>query len=100
MVRAYTETMKAVSQLPSLQVFWAKTDQIRTKLEAGELAVGPANRLQMQASNDLNIAHAQDMSAVAAENDRAGKLRRRRFCKTRTCCVSRPTLTARWRVAW
>ena len=46
------------------QTFWARTDEIRTKLEAGEIAVGAANRLQMQAWEDFRIAQVQAKSAV------------------------------------
>jgi hypothetical protein len=51
------------------QTFWARTDEIRTKLDAGEIAVGAANRLQMQASEDFKIARAQTESTTAAESD-------------------------------
>ena len=59
----------AVGAMPASQTFWARTDEIRTKLEAGEIAVGAANRLQMQAWEDFRIAQAQAKSAVADEID-------------------------------
>ena len=37
--------------------------------EAGEIAVGAANRLQMQAWEDFRIAQAQAKSTAAAESD-------------------------------
>jgi hypothetical protein len=58
----------AVWAMPASQTFWARTDEIRTKLEAGEIAVGAANRLQMQAWEEFRIAQAQAKSA-AAESD-------------------------------
>ena len=51
------------------QTFWARTDEIRTKLEAGEIAVGAANRLQMQAWDAFRIAQGLAKSTVATEND-------------------------------
>jgi hypothetical protein len=59
----------AVGAMPASQIFSARTDEIRTKLEAGEIAVGAANRLQMQAWEDFRIAQAQVKSTVAAESD-------------------------------
>ena len=59
----------AVGAMPASQTFWARTDEIRTKLEAGEIAVGVANRLQMQAWEDFSIARAQAKSAVADQID-------------------------------
>ena len=59
----------AVGAMPASQTFWARTDEIRTKLEAGEIAVGAANRLQMRAWEDFRIAQAQAKSAVADEID-------------------------------
>ena len=59
----------SVGAMPAAQTFWARTDEIRTKLEAGEIAVGAANRLQMQAWEDFRIAQAQAKSAVADEID-------------------------------
>jgi hypothetical protein len=55
--------------MPASQTFWARTDEIRTKLQAGEIAVGVANRLQMQAWEDFRIAQAQAKSAVAEQID-------------------------------
>jgi hypothetical protein len=55
--------------MPASQPFWARTDEIRTKLEAGEIAVGAADRLQMQAWDDFRIAQGQAKSTVADEND-------------------------------
>jgi hypothetical protein len=59
----------AVWAMPASQTFWARTDEIRTKLEAGEIAVGAANRLQMQAWEDFRIGQTQAKSTVAAESD-------------------------------
>jgi hypothetical protein len=59
----------AVRAMPASQAFWTRTDEIRTKLEAGEIAVGAANRLQMQAWEDFRIAQAQAKSTVATESD-------------------------------
>jgi len=59
----------AVGAMPASQTFWARTDEIRTNLEAGEIAVGAANRLQMQAWEDFRIAQAQAKPAVADEID-------------------------------
>ena len=59
----------SVGAMPAAQTFWARTDEIRTKLEAGEIAVGAANRLQMQAWEDFRIAQAQAKSTVADEID-------------------------------
>jgi hypothetical protein len=59
----------AVGAMPASQTFWARTDEIRTKLEAGEIAVGVANRLQMQAWEDFRNAQTQAKSTVAAESD-------------------------------
>src|SRR6516225_8906703 len=73
----------AAGAMPASQTFWARTDEIRTKLEAGEIAVGAANRLQMQAWDDFRIAQGQAKSTVADEDD-AGKLQRRRCCRTAT----------------
>jgi hypothetical protein len=55
--------------MPASQTFWARTDEIRTKLEAREIAVGAANRLQMQAWEDFRIAQARAKSTIADEND-------------------------------
>lgn len=59
----------SVGAMPASQTFWARTDQIRSKLQAGEIAVGVANRLQMQAWEDFRIAQAQAKSAVAEQID-------------------------------
>jgi hypothetical protein len=59
----------SVGAMPAAQTFWARTDEIRTKLEAGEIAVGAANRLQMQAWDAFRIAQGQAKSTVANEND-------------------------------
>jgi hypothetical protein len=59
----------AIGAMSVSQTFWARTDEIRTKLEAGEIAVGPANRLQMQAWEDFRIAQPQAKSAAADEID-------------------------------
>ena len=59
----------AAGAMPPSQTFWARTDEIRTKLQAGEIPVGAANRLQMQAWEDFRIAQTQAKSTVANEND-------------------------------
>ena len=59
----------SVGAMPAAQTFWARTDEIRTKLEAGEIAVGAAYRLQMQAWEDFRIAQTQAKSTAAAESD-------------------------------
>jgi hypothetical protein len=64
--------------MPASQICSARTDEIRTKLEAGEIAVGAANRLQMQAW----VAQAQAKSTVTAESDA-----RRQAAAPHTNCV-------------
>jgi hypothetical protein len=59
----------AVGAMPASQIFSARADEIRTKLEAGEIAVGAVNRLQMQAWEDFRIAQAQTKSTVTTESD-------------------------------
>jgi hypothetical protein len=47
-----------------MQLFWVRTDEIRSKLEAGEIVVGAANRLQIRTGHEFEIAQAQAESAV------------------------------------
>jgi hypothetical protein len=68
--------------MPASQICSARTDEIRTKLEAGEIAVGAANRLQMQAWEDFRVAQAQAKSTVTAESDA-----RRQAAAPHTNCV-------------
>jgi hypothetical protein len=64
----------AAWELPYFQTFFARSDQIFTKLASGELPVGPANQLAIQAYDDLQTetskGHANEVRFQQIQNQR------------------------------